>query len=110
MIESRGGKEDQRLKKSFRKIMEEGTQYRKSDELSRVFTSKELKVKSKAANISGLQVADLLAYPSRTFIFELFDIEKKHRRTFNDDIIDIIKNKYYNKYGKIQGYGIKTLP
>ena len=110
MIESRGGKEDMRLKASFRKIMEEGTQYKKSDDFNKVFTSKELKVKQKSANISGLQVADLLAYPSRTFMFNVFEIEKRTHRTFNDEIIEILKQKYYRKNEKILGYGIKALP
>jgi len=110
MIESRGGKEDIRLKKSFRKILDEGTSYIKSELLNEHLSSKELKIKPKIANVSGLQIADLLAYPSRQFAFEKYNIQKKLKVTFNDEIIEVIKGKYYNKSGNIEGYGIKLLP
>lgn len=110
MIESRGGNEDIRLKKSFNKIMNEGTNFIKSEDFRKVFTSHELKVKPKTANISGLQIADLLAYPSRTLLFEMFSIDKKKTVTFNDRINEAIQDKYYNKKGRIQGWGIKLLP
>ena len=110
MIESRGGKEDMRLKKSFRKILDEGTSYIKSELLNEQLSSKELKIKPKIANVSGLQIADLIAYPSRQYAFEKYNIHKKEKVTFNNEIIEIIKEKYYNKNGTIDGYGIKLLP
>ncbi|MFA6570198.1 MAG: DUF3800 domain-containing protein [Bacteroidota bacterium] len=110
MIESRGGNEDTRLKKSFKKIMDEGTNFMRSEDFRKVLTSKELKVKPKTSNIAGLQLADLIAYPSRTFLFSEFDIEKKAKKTFNDEIIGIIKNKHLNRFGKLKGWGLKLLP
>jgi hypothetical protein len=110
MIESRGGKEDLRLKKSFRKILDDGTSYIKSELLNEQLSSKELKIKPKSANVSGLQIADLIAYPSRQYAFDKYSIQTKTKVTFNNDIIDIIKGKYYNKNGIIEGYGIKLLP
>lgn len=110
MVESRGGKEDKRLKKSFRKIMDTGTHYLNADELSSTFTSKELKVKPKSANIAGLQIADLLAYPSRRHILKYFDMLKDDRITFSEEVIKIINNKYYQRGGKLEGYGIKLVP
>ena len=68
MFESRGGKEDMRLKKSFRQLMETGTRYLKADELKACLTSLELKVKPKAANIAGLQLADMLLHYSFRFL------------------------------------------
>lgn len=53
MIESRGGKEDMRLKKSFRRIWESGTHFVESERLHKILTSKELKVKPKYLNVSG---------------------------------------------------------
>ena len=110
MIESRGGNEDMRLKKSFIKIMNDGTNYINSEAFQKYLTSTELKVKPKSANIAGLQIADLLAYPSRTYLFEIFGIEKKSKYTFNEEIIKIIKNKYLIKNGKLIGWGLKLLP
>jgi len=69
MIESRSGKEDMRLKKSFRELIENGTQYLTSDELMGYLTSKEIKVRSKLSNIAGLQLADLLAHTMRRYAF-----------------------------------------
>ncbi|MBA7566607.1 hypothetical protein ES708_08299 [subsurface metagenome] len=80
MFESRGGKEDMRLKKSFRRILDNGTHNLSSEDLQEHFTTKELKVKPKSANVSGLQVADLIAHPSRRWfyknVFEMDDDKK----------------------------------
>lgn len=47
MAESRGGKEDMRLKKSFSLLWQEGTDYIDPHRFQSVFTSKQLKVKPK---------------------------------------------------------------
>ena len=52
MIESRGGKEDKCLKRSFRRLMDNGTGYLSPEKLAEHITSKELKVKVKSANIA----------------------------------------------------------
>ena len=111
MVESRGGKEDMRLKKSFSRIYENGTHYVEAEKLKNILTSKELKVKPKTFNIACLQLADLLAYPSRRFMFRQFHINEENSITFSDKIIKVIKDKFYSdKNGKIEGYGIKLLP
>lgn len=110
MIESRGATEDKRLKKSYTKIFNEGTDYIRSDLFQKTLTSKELKVKPKSANISGLQIADLVAYPARQYVFDVFNIEKKEKATFNDKIIEVIKAKFLNIQGTTKGWGIKFLP
>ncbi|NOX67526.1 MAG: DUF3800 domain-containing protein, partial [Chlorobi bacterium] len=110
MIESRGGKEDMRLKKSFRKIIENGTHFIEPDRLQKRITSKELKVKPKYLNITGLQLADLVAHPARRFIFRKYEIDEGKRYVFGDQIIEIIKNKFYSGKSGIDGYGIKKLP
>ena len=65
MAESRGGKEDRRLKGSFNRLWRQGTDFVEPVQFQESVTSSQLKVKNKAANISGLQLADLIAYPSR---------------------------------------------
>jgi len=64
MAESRGKKDDMELKRVFRSIYEEGTDYIPGRRVADRLTSRELKVKPKAANIVGLQLADVLAHPS----------------------------------------------
>lgn len=110
LIESRGGKEDIRLKKSFSKLYDEGTNYIESELLHNRLTSKKLKVKPKIANIDGLQLADLVAHPSRRqFLLDL-KFQKKDKEIFGDKIIDVIQSKYYREGEKILGYGMKKLP
>ncbi len=110
MIESRGGKEDIRLKKSFRRIMDKGTHYIESEKLEKIFTSKELKIKQKSLNIPGLQLADLIAHPARRIIFRKYNIDEGKRYVFGDKIIEVIKSKFYKGKGGIEGHGIKLLP
>lgn len=86
MIESRGGKEDMRLKKSFRQLMETGTRYLKAEELKLCMTSMELKVKPKGANIAGLQLADLLAHAVRRYCFKTVFNKHDNKHTFSDSV------------------------
>jgi hypothetical protein len=105
MFESQGRKEDMRLKKSFTRIHENGTQYIEAERLQKRLTSKELKIKPKMLNIACLQIADLLAHPSRRFIFRNYNIEEGKSYVFGDQIIKIIEGKYYKGRSGIEGYG-----
>jgi hypothetical protein len=103
MAESRGGKEDKRLKASFFKLWNEGTQYVAPEKFHEVFTSKQLKVKPKANNVSGLQLADLVAHPSRNEILNENNLLERPIAPFAEKIISILQGKYYQKEGKIFG-------
>lgn len=111
MVESRGAKEDMRLKKSFKTILESGTHNISSEDLQSHLTSLELKVKSKQSNIAGLQIADLIAHPARRWCFKnLYNIVD-NKYTFGDRIIDILESSKFFRYkGEIKSYGIKKLP
>lgn len=109
MIESRGGKEDIRLKRSFTKIFENGTNFIEAKYLQERFTSKELKVKPKKLNIACLQLADLLSHSSRRYMFKFYKISEGKSHTFGDEIIKIIEQKYYKNNNIVEGYGIKML-
>jgi hypothetical protein len=111
MIESRGGKEDMRLKKSFRRLMDIGTQFLSAEKLAEHITSKELKVKAKGANIAGLQLADLIAHAVRRYAFKTVWDMQDGKQTFSDDIITILtKDKFFTYKNQIYGYGLKKLP
>jgi hypothetical protein len=101
MAESRGGKADMRLKESFRRLMKHGT-YVRTDILEQVFTSKELKVKSKQNNIAGLQIADLVAHPSRSEILNEHGIPSEIPK-FACRIIKLLQSKYDRADGKMYG-------
>ena len=103
MAESRGGKEDMRMKKSFEKLWQDGTEYIGPDRFQHVFTSKQLKVKPKSNNISGLQLADLIAHPSRNEILEENGLLDRPMAPFATKIIEILQEKYYRQGGKVFG-------
>lgn len=111
MFESRGGKEDRRLKDSFRRIADNGTNHLSSEQLHEHLTSRELKVKPKSANVSGLQVADLIAHPVRRWFFKNVFGKHEDKKTFGDEIIQILdQQKFFRYNGKIIGYGAKKSP
>jgi len=103
MAESRGGKEDRKLKDSFCRLWKGGTEYVTPERFQKVLTSKQLKVKPKANNISGLQIADIIAHPSRTEIL----LENSKRDTqlapFAKKVVAILEGKYYQHEGRIFG-------
>lgn len=94
MAESRGGKEDRRLKDSFARLWNQGTDYVRPDQLQRAFTSKQLKVKPKSLNVSGLQLADLIAHPSRSEILDENGLLGRPLGAFAREVIEILKEKY----------------
>jgi hypothetical protein len=109
LIESRGSKEDIRLKKSFSNLYENGTEYIESQKFHKYLTSKNLKVKPKVANVNGLQLADLIAHPSRRQFLLHLNFQEKTKGIFGDKIIEVIQSKYYKKGNKLFGYGMKKL-
>jgi hypothetical protein len=103
MAESRGGKEDRRLKESFHRLCMKGTDYIHADIFQKTLTSRQLKVKSKANNVSGLQLSDLLAHPSRNEILSEQGLLHTKLAPFARSIIQILQVKYDQQYGRIFG-------
>ena len=111
MAESRGGKEDKRLKASFERAYTDGTQYLEAEIIATHLTSKQLKVKPKGDNIAGLQLADLIAHPSSRVIHA----HKAHQPlpdNFGGRIGKILEESKYirSNGGRIDGWGRKWLP
>jgi len=111
LAESRGGREDMRLKKSFEKVYEEGSDWVTPDLLQVHLTSGQVKVKPKANNIAGLQLADLIAHPSYKV-----SLTRRNREglpdNFGGQIGQILLDSKYDRSpsGRIDGWGIKWLP
>ena len=111
MAESRGGKEDMRLKASYKRVYNEGSEYVAVEKFATFLTSRQLKVKQKSNNIAGLQIADLVAHPSYKAT-----LARKNKQSlpsnFGGKIARILeKEKYYcSPNGKIDGWGRKCLP
>jgi len=111
MAESRGGNEDKRLKASFERAYTQGSEYVDAEAFATHLTSKQLKVKPKSSNIAGLQLADLIAYPS----YRLILAHRAHlplSDNFGGRISKILEeSKYFRSpSGRIDGWGRKWLP
>jgi hypothetical protein len=103
MAESRGGNEDKRLKGAFLRLWEQGTDYVGPEQFQGAFTSKQLKVKTKANNIAGLQLADLLAHPSRNEILNEHGLLDRQIAPFANRVIGILRKKYDQDGGRVFG-------
>ena len=103
MAESRGGREDKRLKEEFRDLWKNGTQFVDPNQFQRSLTSRELKVKPKSANITGLQLADLIAHPSRSEILYEQGLLERGLGTFAFQIVGILADKYDRRGGAVYG-------
>lgn len=109
LAESRGKTEDQQLREAFAHIYSSGTRFRSAGFFQRALTSKEIKLKPKSANIAGLQVADLLAYPLKQKIL----MEKNRiapgawQGKFGEKVAATVQNKYNRHFykGRVDGYG-----
>ncbi len=113
LVESRGGREDDQLKRAYEYLYTRGTSYVSASRFQERLTSSQLKVKPKSANIAGLQLADLLAHPSRREVLISSALLRDSRTTFGDQICAILhQGKYYchPQTGQIAGYGQKLLP
>ena len=111
MAESRGGGEDMRLKSVFTDIFRDGTQFVKPEIVQARLTSKELKVIPKVQNVAGLQLADLIAYPSyRATVCR--HQSKPLPDDMNGKIATILEESKYDRSpaGRIDGWGRKWLP
>ncbi|HEY5814166.1 MAG TPA: DUF3800 domain-containing protein, partial [Terrimicrobiaceae bacterium] len=111
LAESRGGKEDRRLKESFEQLVLRGTDYVSPQRFLSALTSSQLKMKTKANNIAGLQIADLMAHPSyRSMVAEREG--QSMTAPFGQQIVEILTEKKYHrsKTARIEGYGRKWLP
>ncbi len=111
MAESRGGKEDMRLKKSFEGVYANGSEHLEAKTFAAYLTSAQLKVKPKSNNITGLQLADLIAHPS----FRATQARRGGQAlddTFGGKIAAILEGSKYDRSinGKIEGWGRKWLP
>ena len=103
MAESRGGKEDKRLKRSFHGLWNKGTEYVDPQRFQDALTSRQLKVKLKANNVAGLQIADLIAHPSRNEILSEQGLLDREIAPFARRIIEILQQKYDRKGDRVFG-------
>lgn len=107
LAESRGCREDTELNGAYQKVYHRGTFYRASGFFQNVLTTKDVKFKSKQANIAGLQVADLLAHASKVDVLNRNKVPIGEAHKFEVELIQRIQSKYNCQIydGRIAGYG-----
>ena len=97
VIEKRGKKEDKLLSEHFQRLLARGTGFVSAERLKEINTK--IVFKDKKENINGLQLADLIAYPTARYIIN----PKRANPAF-----DLFEQKFYRKNGK--RYGLKIFP
>lgn len=112
MAESRGRGEDQKLKAAYRAVYEGGDRWHLPDFYQRALTSSKLKVKPKPANISGLQLADVLVNSVRQSILIDKGLVTGPLSPFGAKLAAQIAGKYNRQLydGRIDGYGKVFFP
>jgi len=107
MAESRGGREDMQLKEAYKNVWESGTNFRKPEFFQNTLTTKEIKLQGKSANITGLQIADLLAYPCRMELLHEKGRVPNAGGSYGQALCKMAAEKY-NRHmgnGRVDGYG-----
>jgi len=114
MAESRGGKEDRLLKHVYETVGKTvmGWRPQAGGPFQPAITSKEIKVKPKSANISGLQLADLLAHPCRHDILREFGRIGEDTPPFARRLLPAIGDKFHRDLatGQVKGSGKHLWP
>lgn len=112
MAESRGKKEDRLLEESYTRTYERGAWMVHADAFQSALTSRQLKLKTKTANIAGLQLADLLGQPVKQHILRLYGIVDDPLSPFAERIVDVAKSKFNSHLyrGIVDGYGYVLYP
>lgn len=112
-VEKRGGKEDQKLIDSYERLYNSGSDNIKKEIWQNCLTSSTLHLRKKEANINGLQLADIIAHPSRREILVENNLINDSRDVFGNRITEILNSSKYIRHfktGQIIGYGKKLLP
>ncbi len=112
MAESRGGREDRLLMDSYSRVHGQGVWRSSAAIFQQALTTRQLKVKSKSANIAGLQLADLLGHPVRQAILRDEGHAAEPPAPFAARLMPIIATKFNRNLcdGRIEGYGKVLFP
>jgi hypothetical protein len=112
MAEARGGTEDRLLKDSYTRLYGHGVWMTHAHVFQSALTSKELKLKTKTANISGLQLADLLSHPIKDWILGQHGLRNTKLAPFAKRMTTIAETKLNRQLysGQVEGYGYVLYP
>ncbi len=107
MAESRGREEDIQLKGAYRRVYESGTLMFSREHHQRALTTKDIKLQDKKANVAGLQLADLLAYPVKQAFLVDKGVLPDPGDVFGKRVIEAAGTKFNQNElrGQVTGYG-----
>jgi hypothetical protein len=112
MAESRGGAEDRLLGDSYERVFKQGVWMTNEEAFQAALTSSRLKLKSKNANVAGLQLADLLGHPVKQWTLKQHGYLTEELAPFAQRLMQVVEPKFnhhlYN--GKLDGYGVVIYP
>lgn len=112
MAEARGRKEDQLLADSYTRHFEQGAWTTPAEAFQNALTSRQLKLKTKSANIAGLQLADLLGHPVRLMVVRERKLTDIPAAPFAERLLATVSEKF-NRHlyeGRLEGYGTVFFP
>lgn len=111
LVESRNAVQDKQLNEVFESLFTRGTKYHPAGRFETRFTSKQLKLKKKADNIAGLQLADMLAHPISRWGLNVLKRIETPSSPFVDRLRAAVRSKFHvdPEHGTILGRGFKFL-
>ncbi|MCC6299604.1 MAG: DUF3800 domain-containing protein [Anaerolineales bacterium] len=113
MAEARGGKEDLLLQESYARIYQHGSWgVTSAASFQSALSSRQIKLREKKANISGLQLADLLGHPAKMWTLRHYGIIESEPAPFANRLMKIVENKFNRQLfnNRLEGYGIVLYP
>jgi hypothetical protein len=113
MAETRGKEEDLLLEQSYNRVFEHGIWGITSGaSFQSALSSKQVKMRSKNANISGLQLSDIFANPVKMWVLNHYGIINSNPSLFAQNLLDIAKDKLNSQLytGRTEGYGFVLYP
>jgi hypothetical protein len=113
MAEARGGKEDSLLQESYARVYEHGIWgVTSAGYFQSALSSRQLKLRQKKANISGLQLADLIGHPAKMWVLRRSGMIDEPLAPFAERLMNIIDGKFNRQLYKnrLEGYGFVLYP
>jgi hypothetical protein len=111
MAEWRGINQNMKLERSYSRLYRNGTDHVTAAEMQAYLSSSQIKIEKKAANVAGLQLADILASPASRYLI-CRKMGERMTATFGREVVRILlKHKLRRSPdGKVNGWGLKILP
>jgi hypothetical protein len=113
MAEARGGAEDLLLQESLRRVYDHGIWgVTSATSFQSALSSRQIKLREKKANISGLQLADLLGHPTKMWALSHYGLTREALAPFAVRLLTNSEPKFNRQLytNRLEGYGIVLYP